>query len=90
MVWTISTIIYVGKNYHEYHGGEENERGLLICGYELVLMANLLASYLFMKYKSPFLPKIYHEIYRDDGLVIFKVKNSAQEIKYWLNEFHKN
>ena len=53
-------------------------------------MANLLASYLFMKYKSPFLPKIYHEIYRDDGLVIFKVKNSAQEIKYWLNEFHKN
>ena len=32
---------------------------------------------------------IYHKIYRDDGLVVFKVKNSAREIKDSLEEFHK-
>ena len=36
-----------------------------------------------------FYPTIYHGIYRDDGLVVFKGKKSVKEIKYWLDEFQK-
>ena len=32
---------------------------------------------------------IYHVIYRDDGLVVFKGKKKASEIKYWLKEFQQ-
>ena len=32
---------------------------------------------------------IYHVIYRDDGLVVFKGKKKASEIKDWLEEFQK-
>ena len=32
---------------------------------------------------------MYHGIYRDDGLVVFKVKRKASEIRDWLEEFQK-
>ena len=43
----------------------------------------------FEKAKAHFYPKIYHGIYRDDGLVLFKGKKSVKEIKDWLDEFQK-
>ena len=52
-------------------------------------MADLVASYLLEKSKLNFRPTIYHGIYRDDGLVVFKDKKKASEIKYWLEEFQK-
>ena len=52
-------------------------------------MADLVASFLFEKSKPIFRPKIYHGIYRDDGLVVLKGKKKASEIKYWLEEFQK-
>ena len=52
-------------------------------------MADLVASYLFEKAKANFRPTIYHGIYRDDGLVVFKGKKKASEIKDWLEEFQK-
>ena len=43
--------------------------------------------YLFEKAKLNFHPTIYHGIYQYDGLVVFKVKKKASEIKEWLEKF---
>ena len=47
-----------------------------------ILLADLVASYLFQQAKLNFCPKIYHGIYRDDGLVVFKGKKKSSEKKY--------
>ena len=52
-------------------------------------MAYLVASYLFEKAKPIFRPEIYHGIYLDDVLVVFKGKKKANEIKDWLKEFQQ-
>ena len=83
------TLIAFDGEYYEYHGGEREEQGLAIGGYESAFLADLVASYLFEKAKPIFRPKIYHGIYRYDGLVVFKGKNKASEIKYWLEEFQQ-
>ena len=57
-----STLIYSNGDYYNYHGGEKEEQGLAIGGYESVFLANLVASYLFEKTKSNFHPKTYHGI----------------------------
>ena len=54
-----------------------------------MFLADLVASYLFEKAKANFCPTIYHGIYRDDGLVLFKGKKKASEIKDWLEDFKK-
>ena len=85
----ISTLISFDSEYCEYHGGEIEEQGLAIGGYESAFLADLVASYLFEKSKLNFRPKIYHRIYQDDGLVVFKGKKKAIEIKDWLEEFQQ-
>ena len=52
-------------------------------------MADLVGSYLFEKARANFRPTIYHGIYIDDGLLVFKGKKKASEIKYWLEEFQQ-
>ena len=52
--------------------------------YKSEFLADLVASYLFDKSKSNFCPKIYHEIYRNDGLVSFKGEKKESDIGYWL------
>ena len=84
-----SNLISFNGEYYEYHGGEREEQGLSIGGYESALLADLVASYLFNKYKPMSRPTIYHGIYQDDGLVVFKGKKKASEIKYWLEEFQQ-
>ena len=74
------TLICFGAEYYEYHGGEKAEQGLAIGGYELAFLSDLVASYLFEKSEAHFYPTIYHGIYRDDGLVVFKGKKSVREI----------
>ena len=54
-----------------------------------MFLADLVASYLIEKSKSNFHPTTYHEIYRDDSLVVFKGKKSAREIKDWLEELQE-
>ena len=56
---------------------------------ESAFLADLVASYLFKKVKPIFRPKIYHGIYRDNGLVVFKGKKKASEIKTDLKSFSK-
>ena len=72
-----STLISLDNKYHEYHGGEIEEQGLEIGGYKSAFLDDLVASYLFEKAKANFRPKIYHGIYRYDGLVVFKDKKKA-------------
>ena len=61
----------------------------MIDGYKPEFLADPVASYLFEKAKAKFIPTIYHGIYRDDGLVVFKGNKKASEIRDWLEEFHK-
>ena len=84
-----STLISFDGEYYEYHGGEREEQGLAIGRYKSSLLAEIVASYLFEKAKPIFRPTIYHGINRDDGLVVFKGKKKASEIKYWLEEFQQ-
>ena len=58
-----STLIYFDGEYYEYHGGEREEHGSAISGYESAFLADLVASYLFEKAKPIFRPRIYHGIY---------------------------
>ena len=82
-----STLISFDGEYYKYHEGEREEQGLAIGRYESAFLADLVASYLFEKAKPVFRPTIYHGIYQDDGLVVFKGKKNASEIKDWLEEF---
>ena len=61
----------------------------MIGEYESAFLVDLVASYLFEKAKSNFHPRTYYGIYRDDVLVVFIGKNSAREVKYWLEESQK-
>ena len=58
-----STLISFDREYYEYHGGEREEQGLAIGGYESAFLADLFASYLFEKAKPIFRLTIYHGIY---------------------------
>ena len=84
-----SNLICFNSEYYEYHGDKKEEQGLAIGGYELEFLADLVASYHFEKAKAHFHPTIYHGIYRDDGLVVFKGKKSVKEIKKWLDAFQQ-
>ena len=69
-----STLISFDGEYYEYHGGEREEQWLTIGGYESAFLADLVASYIFEKAKANFRLTIYHGIYKDDRLVVFKGK----------------
>ena len=84
-----STLISSDGYYYKYHGGEREEQGLSISGYESAFLANLVSSYLFEKSKANFHPTTYHGIYIYDILVVFTGKKSAIEVKYWLEDFQK-
>ena len=53
----------------------------------MAFLTKLVAYYLFEKAKTLINWTTYHGIYRNGGLVVFKRKNIAQEIKYGLAEF---
>ena len=82
-------ICFNGK-YYDYHCGEKEEQGLAIGGYESAFLVDLVASYVFEKAKAHSYQTMYHVIYRDDGLVVFKGKKSVKEIKDWFYKFKKN
>ena len=84
-----SSLISFDGKYYEYHIGEREEQGLEIVGYKSAFLADLVPSCLFEKSKTKFRPAIYHGIYRDDGLAVFKVKKKAIYIKDWLEEFQQ-
>ena len=81
------TLISFDGEYYKYLWGEREEQGLAIDGYKSAFLADLVASYLFEKASPIFRPKIYHGIYLDDGLVVFKGKKETSEIKDWLENF---
>ena len=58
-----SALISFNREYYKYHGGEKEEQGLSIGGYELAFLANLVASYLFEKSKLLINSTTYHGIY---------------------------
>ena len=61
----------------------------MIGGYESDYLADLVAYYLFEKFKALLNRTIYHGIYQGDGLVVFKGKKSVKEIKAWVEELQQ-
>ena len=49
----------------------------------------MVVSYLFDKVNTLLNRTTFHNICRDDGMVLLKVNNSVQEIKYWLAGFQQ-
>ena len=84
-----STLISFDGEYYKYHGRERDKQGLAIGGYKSAFLADLVASYFFEKASPISRPTIYHGIYRDDGLVVFKGKKKTSEIKDWLEKFQQ-
>ena len=82
-----STLISFDGDYYKYHGGREGKKGLAIGGYKSSFLSDLVAYYLFSKANNNFLRKMWHDIYEDDGLVLFKGKKSVYKIRYWLEYF---
>ena len=83
------TLIYFDGDYYKYHGGQKEEQGLAIGGYESSFLTDLVAYYLFERTNALLNQKIYCGIYRYDGLVALKGNKSVKEIKYWLEDFQK-
>ena len=63
------------------------KKGLAIIGYESAFLADLVASYLFVKCSNQFKEVLWKGIYRDDGLLVFKGKKSLSYIKRWREDF---
>ena len=82
-----STFIYFNGDYYKYNGGEKEEQGLAIGGYELSLLANLVTSYMFENSKTIINQTTYHNIYRTENMVLLQGNKSVQEIEDWLAEF---
>ena len=55
----------------------------------MAFLAKLVTSYLFVKYKNHFLQTMYHVVYQDDGLVVFRGRKKVQEIRKWLKYFQQ-
>ena len=85
----IETLIYFDESYYKYRGDENNEHVLSIGGYELAFLSDLFASFLFEKSQEHFSWTIYHSIYHNDGMVVFRGNNKVQGIKYLLEEFQQ-
>ena len=68
-----SKLLNFQDRFFEYKGnGYKNDIGLAIGGYESAFLADLVASFIFEKTEHLLNDTRYKEIYRDDGLIIFK------------------
>ena len=84
-----NTLLTIIDKYYEY-GGEEDveERGLMIGGYELVWLADLVASYILENMKEHFKEMHFKGIYFDDRIAIFKGNlKEAGDVGDWLKMF---
>ena len=83
-----NTLLTFINKYYEYGGDEDvEERGLMIRGYELAWLADLVASYILENIEELFKETRLKGIYRDDGIAVFKGNLKASNIGEWLQEF---
>ena len=87
-----NTLITFRDKYYK-HGGscDPTKRGLTIGGYESAWLADLVAAWILENNEKLFRrTSIYHGIYRDDGLIIFKDKWTINHIDKWIKTFQFN
>ena len=85
-----SCLITFNGKYYKYKGeGDNNDRGLAICGYESAFLADLVASYLLIKFKTFFSNTKFHGIYQDDGFVVFSGLKNFNKLNSWLKNFQQ-
>ena len=83
-----STYLSFNGKYYLYDGDQQpDEKGLTIGGNESAWLSDVVGSYLFQNSQDLFHQTYYNGIYRDDGIVIFKGKWTAQHISNWMMEF---
>ena len=82
-----STVLTFEDKYYEYGEKSIKTKGLAIGRYESAFLTDLVASYLFEKCNKQFKEVLWKEIYRDDGLLVFKGKKSLSDIKRWREDF---
>jgi hypothetical protein len=85
-----NTLITFKDKYFEYDGdGDVNNKGLTIGGYESSWLADLVTAYVLENTAHLFADAIYDDIYRDDGLVVFKGNWTKIKITDWLEKFQQ-
>ena len=73
-----TSFVYFDGFFYKYLGGVKKEQELEMVSYKSAFLYNLVTYYLFLKAKNLICLIIYHKIYRDDGLILFKGKNKVQ------------
>lgn len=84
------TLLQFRGIYFEYiGGGNKDDKGLAIGGYESSFLADLVASFLLECTNKKFFDHltVHHGIYCDYGLASFKGKISEDNILHWLGHF---
>ena len=82
-----STLLIFEEKYFYYRDKGIKTKGLAIGIYGSAFLVNLVASYLFEKCNNQYKEFLWKEIYRDNGLLVFKGKKSLSEIKIWGEDF---
>eukprot|EP00957_Ditylum_brightwellii_P047465 3604847-Ditylum_brightwellii.AAC.1 len=88
-----STLVNFRDKYYIYWGAAKGKRltdediVLAIGAYEATFLADLVASYMFESTEEEFRDAIFQEIYRDDGLVVWKGKWTREQVEQWLKCF---
>ena len=83
----ISTLLTFRVKYIEYGYKYIETHGVAIGRYKWAFLAIIVSFYLYKKCKDQFKDILWKRINRDDGLLIFKSKESFSEIKIWRDDF---
>ena len=84
-----STLISFNGEYYEYRGVEREEQELAIGGYESAFLADLVASYLFEKFKLHFRLSIYHGSIKMKAWWFSRVRRKRMRLKTVWKSFRK-
>ena len=91
MLWHVP---YSGTIWREVLQGRGEEsswdRGLTIGGYVSAWFVDLVAAFLLETATLNFKDTLFHVIYRDDGIVVFKGNKNKKQLEHWLGEFQRH
>jgi hypothetical protein len=83
-----NTLIQFNGAYYEYSGNVDvNNKGLTIGGFESAFFADLVAAWILENTEEHMTDVMFDSVYRDDGILVFNKKNTANEIVSWRNNF---
>ena len=77
--------------YYKYVGNNALDPGLIIGGYELAFLSNLLVAFVFKELNSKMFVDnfLLNKIHRDDGMLVTKENWDAKRFATWIQLFQK-